>query len=298
MTTPPASEVWRLYETDGVPASGPHKPVKTEVQAWAESLEGEVADALSDVAAALTAVGLVAPLPNGLIVGQIPKTATVTITIATPGVVSWTAHGLLSCSPIVFSTTGALPTGLTAGTIYYVCAGASLQTDSFRVATSIVNAIAGTAVNTSGSQSGTHTALANGEYPYPYKGHVRRGFRQFADRINVPDGTDTVFNSLSLDPGIWLCVGQAGLYGGSGVVLTHMHTDHGLGITNILTVPGDGGGMAFHINSNNSNGFEFPTGMRIYVVTSTSTVNQVMQPDFQDGANSATAYGSLTAWLL
>jgi hypothetical protein len=80
--------------------------------------------------------------------------ATVTITIATPGVVTWSGHGLSTGTPVIFSTTGALPTGITAGTTYYVIA---VDTNTFRIATSLANALAGTAVNTSGSQSGTHT---------------------------------------------------------------------------------------------------------------------------------------------
>lgn len=85
--------------------------------------------------------------------------STVTITIASPGIVTWANHGLAAGAPIVFSTTGALPTGLTAGTIYYVLADTR---DTFKLATSI----GGSAINTSGSQSGIHTATGN-----PNKGH-------------------------------------------------------------------------------------------------------------------------------
>ena len=46
--------------------------------------------------------------------------STVTITNASPAVVSWTGHGLVAGQPVVFSTTGSLPTGLTVGTVYYV----------------------------------------------------------------------------------------------------------------------------------------------------------------------------------
>jgi hypothetical protein len=80
--------------------------------------------------------------------------ATVTITIATPGVVTWNGHGLSTGTPVIFSTTGALPTGITAGTTYYAIL---VDTNTFRIATSLANALAGTAVNTSGSQSGTQT---------------------------------------------------------------------------------------------------------------------------------------------
>ena len=88
------------------------------------------------------------------------NTSTVTITIASPGVVSWTGHGLHEGSPVIFTTTGNLPTGLTAGTVYYV-SNAGVTGNAFSVSTSVANARAGASnvsVNTSGSQDGTHTA--------------------------------------------------------------------------------------------------------------------------------------------
>lgn len=84
-------------------------------------------------------------------------TATVTITIATPGVVSWVGHGLENGQRIQLTTTGALPTGLTANTTYFV---AGKGTDDFKLATSRANAAAGTYIATSGSQSGVHTMVA------------------------------------------------------------------------------------------------------------------------------------------
>ncbi|MFA6213556.1 MAG: hypothetical protein WC714_29230 [Candidatus Obscuribacterales bacterium] len=86
------------------------------------------------------------------------QTATVTMTIAAPGVITYTAHGLFPNAPVVFTTTGALPTGLTAGTTYYVCpfstsATAAMTADTFMVASTV----GGTPITTSGSQSGTHT---------------------------------------------------------------------------------------------------------------------------------------------
>jgi len=95
------------------------------------------------------------------------RTSTITATIASPAVVSWTAHGLIAGNAVVFSTTGALPTGITAGTIYYVIS-AGLATNSFEISATI----GGSAVNTSGTQSGTHTAVAlpgfgnNTYFPY------------------------------------------------------------------------------------------------------------------------------------
>lgn len=45
MVTPTSAVVWRKYNIDGVPASGPHSPDKDEVIAWAGSLESEVGNA-------------------------------------------------------------------------------------------------------------------------------------------------------------------------------------------------------------------------------------------------------------
>lgn len=78
--------------------------------------------------------------------------STFTVTIASPGVFSLTAHGLALNNVVYFSTTGALPTGLTAGTPYYVIS-AGLTADAFQVSATE----GGSAVNTSGSQSGTHS---------------------------------------------------------------------------------------------------------------------------------------------
>lgn len=81
---------------------------------------------------------------------------TVTISIASPGVITWPGgHGLEAGSPIQFSTTGALPTGLVVGTTYYVIA-AGLTADHFSVAATP----GGTAIVTSGTQNGVHTAAA------------------------------------------------------------------------------------------------------------------------------------------
>jgi hypothetical protein len=80
------------------------------------------------------------------------RDATITMTIASPAVVSWTSHGFAANDAISFATTGALPTGVTAGTVYYVIA-AGLGANAFEFSTTV----GGAAVNTSGSQSGTHT---------------------------------------------------------------------------------------------------------------------------------------------
>lgn len=87
--------------------------------------------------------------------GDCAPESTVTITVGTPGVVSWTGHGLQAGQPVVFSTTGTLPTGLTAGTVYYVSA-TGLTADAFSVSATA----GGTAIDTTGAGTGTHTVTA------------------------------------------------------------------------------------------------------------------------------------------
>ena len=77
---------------------------------------------------------------------------TCTVTIASPGVFSATAHGLAANDAVILETDGALPTGLTADTTLYYVISTGLTADAFRVSTTI----GGSAVNTSGSQSGNH----------------------------------------------------------------------------------------------------------------------------------------------
>ncbi len=81
--------------------------------------------------------------------GAVPFAAT--ITIASPGVITKVAHGLTVGREVVFSTTGALPTGLVAGTKYYV--KTTPDADTFTVSATL----GGTVIATTGTQSGTHT---------------------------------------------------------------------------------------------------------------------------------------------
>jgi microcystin-dependent protein len=77
---------------------------------------------------------------------------TVTVTIASPAVFTLTNHGLIAGDIVYLETTGVLPTGLTPDTPYYVIS-AGLTANAFEVSATR----GGTAINTSGSQSGTHT---------------------------------------------------------------------------------------------------------------------------------------------
>lgn len=82
--------------------------------------------------------------------------AAVTISIASPAVIAYADHKLKPGDAIKFATTGALPTGLTAGATYYVIS-AGLTADAFEVSATQ----GGAAVNTSGTQSGTQSVQVN-----------------------------------------------------------------------------------------------------------------------------------------
>jgi hypothetical protein len=82
-----------------------------------------------------------------------------TITIAAPGVVTYTGSTLINGTAIILSTTGTLPTGLTSGTVYYV---GGVSGSTFKLATTYANALAGTYITTTGTQTGTHYVMSNG----------------------------------------------------------------------------------------------------------------------------------------
>jgi len=78
--------------------------------------------------------------------------ATVTMTSANPVVVTWTGHNLKNGDLVEFSTTGALPTAITASAEYYVV---NVATNTFQISATS----GGTALDTTaGTQSGVHTA--------------------------------------------------------------------------------------------------------------------------------------------
>jgi phage-related tail fiber protein len=82
------------------------------------------------------------------------KSSTVTMTIAAPGVISWPGFTPSPNDPIEFTTTGALPTGFVTATKYYVVGASIVPGVSFQLSATP----GGTAITTTGSQSGVHTA--------------------------------------------------------------------------------------------------------------------------------------------
>ena len=131
-----------------------------------------------------------------------PVFGTITVTIATPAVVSATSHGLQIGDQVYFTTTGALPTGMAANTLYYVIS-AGFGANSFEISASR----GGSAVNTSGSQSGVHTMVA-----CPF------GLGDGSTTFNLPD------MRANFPLGYKAADTNAGYYGQKGGEATHVLT--------------------------------------------------------------------------
>jgi hypothetical protein len=101
--------------------------------------------------------------------------ANVQISIASPAVITAT-NTCAAGQALQFQTTGALPTGLTAGTTYYVIA-TGLTGSGFEVSTSV----GGSAVNTSGTQSGNQSA-------YTIYTNATTGFTAALQMAPIPPG--------------------------------------------------------------------------------------------------------------
>lgn len=88
------------------------------------------------------------------------QSATCTISLANPAVISATGHGFTVGAPVVFFTSGALPAAIGVagpGNVYYV-SKTGFTANQFCISTTPANAWAGTNISTSGNtQSGTQT---------------------------------------------------------------------------------------------------------------------------------------------
>lgn len=122
-------------------------------------------------------------------VGKLHTSCTVTITIASPAVFTCANHGLKPNEALTLTTTGALPTGLTAVSNTYSVVPSSITTNTFQVA----DTPNGKPINTSGSQSGTHTALAGQSGGY---GMLLTGLVDSVVRNNLV--TDTRYGGIEL----------------------------------------------------------------------------------------------------
>jgi len=84
---------------------------------------------------------------------QALNTRAVALSIANPAVVTLATHGFAANQPFRFSTTGTLPTGVSAGTTYYVSAVGGPPAGTFQFST----VPGGPSVITTGSQVVTHS---------------------------------------------------------------------------------------------------------------------------------------------
>ena len=124
--------------------------------------------------------------------------AQITITIASPAVITLPiGYELVNGTAVSFTSTGALPTGLSVGTIYYVVNSSST---TFQVSLTE----SGAAINTSGSQSGTQrlstrgiplTTLGDAETPI----HQNYMIVSDSSRFVIVFGTND-YSSTSLNP--------------------------------------------------------------------------------------------------
>jgi len=136
----------------------------------------------------------------------------ITITIATPGVITAPAgFSILNGTPISFTSSGTLPTGLVVGTIYYVVNSSS---NTFQVAATF----GGAAINTSGSQSGTQrisprginlTTLGDAETPIYQNYMIVSDTSRFVIVFGTNDYSSTTLNPMLIrwsdqeDPYVW-----------------------------------------------------------------------------------------------
>lgn len=147
------------------------------------------------------------------------STGTVTMTIATPGVFTLNSHGMANGAKFYLTTTGALPTGLSASTTYYA---SNVATNTFNASTTLANAKAGTYITTSGSQSGVHSIFMGGMVlTSGVKGTITNdtatagyvGERIYSNVANgsaiaaAASGSDKTLTSVTLTAGQWLVSG-------------------------------------------------------------------------------------------
>ena len=115
---------------------------------------------------------------------------TFTVTIASPGVFTSTAHGLTNADRVRLFTTGALPTGLSANTQYFVV---NTATNTFELSLTE----GGASINTSGSQSGTHTfAVERGNGAAYYNNYLYFATDFDISRYGPLDGTPAMLHGV------------------------------------------------------------------------------------------------------
>lgn len=130
----------------------------------------------------------------------VSRVATATISNDSPAVIT-VSNTFVENEPVVFSTTGALPTGLTAGTVYYVSA-----TDLSSAAFSVSATPGGADIDTSSAGSGTHSITSHYS---ALSANAQWQFAQFGNLVFATQANDVlqVFD-LSSDTEFSNCAGS------------------------------------------------------------------------------------------
>jgi hypothetical protein len=124
-------------------------------------------------------------LMNGF--ASLSENATITATSASPGVITYTAHGLVPGASGQFSNSGgALPAGISAATTYYVCKDANFTANTFDISLTWSNGACGALVNTSSTGSGTNTFTTNTTVQNPASTVVAVGPSGLTGSQNIP----------------------------------------------------------------------------------------------------------------
>lgn len=131
---------------------------------------------------------------------------TATLSIGAPCVVFLQDHRLAANDTVIWATTGALPTGLAAGTTYYVI---SVDADHFQLAATVN----GSAITTSGTQSGVHTLTSSNTTTFSgLKSEIFMGYSAYDDWRNTYQygavrSVKTRPNDITTTPALALALG-------------------------------------------------------------------------------------------
>lgn len=223
-----------------------------------------------------------------------PLAIATTITIASPAVFTvTTGNSPPTGVPVVFTTTISLPTGLVAGTVYYV---KNISATTFNVAATMTDALNGTnLIATSGTQSGTHTAtFGNGVYNFSING--RSGTSYTGTGSSVGATLTLTATTTLLRPGSFITgtFGQRRIVSGSG-------TSYSI----LPTTPNIPAGSAISASNDISLASTTPT-TKHYLSDPSGVVSTVQYVGIQDSqalggaiwfaSNESNDYGNNTGW--